>query len=618
MNYLYKIIVTISVVCFVFLSLFLSCGKSEEIEVSWPESTPEEQGMDSKLIKEVLILLAEQGNYEVHSLLIIRNGYVVTDAYFYPFSEGIKHNLFSVTKSITGTLIGIALDQGYIKSIDQSVFDFFQQEELTKLETGKQMMTIEDLLTMQTGFDFISQPEDTLREMMMSEDWVDFTLDLPMKEEPGTYFDYCSPATHLLSAIIHQATGMSTLDFAYKYLFNPLDISDVGWPSDPQEITHGWSDLHLTPCDMAKIGYLYINNGCWEDRQIISEKWIKTATKAHVDFGDDRGYYGTQEKDYGYGYQWWIMPHYFSAVGHGGQYIIVSPERNLVIVLTGGGGSTDIVSNVVTEYIFSSVKSETPLPANLDEVASLEKLIHSLSVHPKVKPKKGAPLPDIVNQMSGKIYELDANPFGLLSIALTFEKPDEALMVITSNGHMTMGDTRYEWLLGLDGIERFSPGTFDIPVMGKGTWKTNNYFSACIDEIGSYHTWQIGLHFQGDEVICRIQDLGESVLDFPPFVGHMTEGSVAVTDSEDGKSAVTFTNSSKVADPDKPGYWVITVRDGPGSDYELLYFLKPGETVVVTGRNKPGDWLLLEDGGWVATSAGVVEGDIDALHVTLP
>ncbi|UCC15898.1 MAG: serine hydrolase [Dehalococcoidales bacterium] len=616
MKKLHKLVVGISVTCLVFLSMVSSCSKSEEMATSWPESTPEDQGMDSELIKEALEQLAEQDNYEIHSLLIIRNGYLVTDAYFYTFSEGVKHNSFSVTKSITGTLVGIGLEKGYIRSIDQPILEFFPQNAVTNHETGKQMMTVQDLLTMQTGFDIISKPEDTLREMIMSDDWVDFTLDLPMKEEPGTYFDYCSPGSHLLSAIIQQATGMSTLDFAFKYLFNPLGISDVGWPSDPQGITHGWSDLHLTPYDMAKIGYLYVNNGCWEGKQIVSEEWVKTSTQAQVDFGEDRGYYGTQEKDYGYGYQWWIMPEYFSAVGHGGQFIIVSPERNLVIVMTGGGGSTDIVSNLVTDYIFPAVTSEESLPADPDGVSSLETLIQSLLLPPEVEPEKVTPLPDIANQISEKVYELDTNPFGLLSISLIFDKPDEASMVITSNGHMTMGDTRYEWLLGLDGIERFSISTFDIPVAGQGAWETDNFFSACVDVIGSYHTWKIGLHFEGEEVICRIQDLGESVLDYPPFIGRMAEGSVAKTETEDSKPAVEFTNSSKVKDPDKPGYWVITVREGPGSDYDLLYFLKPGETAIVVGRNKQGDWLLLEDGGWVATSAGVVVGDIDALHIT--
>ena len=178
-----------------------------------------------------------------------------------------------------------------------------------------------------------------------------------------------------------------------------------------------------------------------------------------------------------------------------------------------------------------------------------------------------------------------------------------------------MGDTEYEWLIGMDNVERFSPGTFDIPVAGKGSWETDCYFSAQIDETGSYHTWQIGLHFEGDEVICRIQDLGESVRNYPKFVGRLVEGPNVTPDSGETTPTVTITNPSKGTSPDKPGWWVITVRDGPGSGYDLIYFLEPGETAVAVGRDEPGDWLLLDDGGWIAASAGVVKGDIEALPV---
>jgi CubicO group peptidase (beta-lactamase class C family) len=616
MKNLYTKIIVTMVICLGFLAIVPSCGTPDEMTTCWPKSTPEEQGMDSSLLAEALGILALQDEYEVHSLQVIRNGYIVTDAYFYPFAKETMHNTFSVTKSITATLIGIALDQGYIESIEQPVLGFFPERTVANLDASKQAMTLEDLLTMQTGFDFISKPEDTLWEMMLtSDDWVQFTLDLPMQEDPGTFFAYCSPASHLLSAIIQQTTGMSTLDFASEYLFGPLGIADVGWPSDPQGITHGWSDLHLTPCDMAKIGYLYLNNGSWHGQQIVPTEWVTAATKAHVDFGNNRGYYGSQENNHGYGYQWWIMPEYYSAVGHGGQYIIVSPDRDLVVVLTGGGGITSVVDEVLSSYIFPAVKSDEPLPGNPNSVASLEHLIKSFSIPPPAELNDVPPLPEIAHIISGKTYELDVNPFGLLSITLTFNEQDEALLRITSSGVLTMGDTEYEWLIGMDNVERFSPGTFDIPVTGKGGWETDDYFSAQIDETGSYHKWQVGLHFEGDEVICRIQDLGESVRNYPKFVGRLVEGPVVTPDSVETRPMVTVSNSSKGTSPDKPGWWVITVRDGPSSDYDLIYFLEPGETAIAVGRNEHGNWLLLEGGGWVAASAVVVKGDIEALPV---
>jgi CubicO group peptidase (beta-lactamase class C family) len=589
----------------------------------WKTSTPEQQGMDSEMLTEVVRLLAEQDDYDVHSLLIIRNGYIVTDAYFYPFAEETMHNLFSVTKSITATLIGIALDRGYIKNVDQPVLGFFPGKMVANLDAKKQAMTLEDLLTMQTGFDIISKPEDTLREMMLTaDDWVQFTLDLPMREEPGTFFAYCSPGSHLLSAIIQQTIGMSALDFATEYLFGPLGISDVGWPSDPQGITHGWSDLHLSPHDMAKIGYLYLNGGAWDGQQIVPAEWVTAATEAHVDFGSNRGYYGSQEDDHGYGYQWWTVPEYYGAVGHGGQYIKVSPDRNLVVVLTGGGGMTGVVDEMLSSYVFPAAKSDEPLPASPDGVASLEYLTQSVATPPPAEPMDVLPLPETAHKASGKTYLLDANPFGLLSITLTFSEPDEALLRITSTGAMTLGDTEYEWLIGLDNVERFSPGAFDIPVAGKGSWETDSYFSAQIDETGSFHTWQLGLHFEGDEVICRLQDLGETVREYPRFVGRLGAGPVVAPDSAEpgGSSAktgpsVSVKNSSPPKTPGKPGWWVIAVRNGPGSDFDRIRFLEPGDTAVAIGRSEAGDWLLLDDGGWVGAGAVEVKGDIDALPV---
>lgn len=612
-----KILLIFTILTSLIFSLFVqSCKIPSDITDNWPTSTPEEQGMDSKLLSEALEFLFEQEEYEIHSLLIVRNGHIVTDVYFYPFSKNTLHNTFSVTKSIMGTLIGIAIDKGYIENINQQVLDFFPEITVTNLDIYKQSITIEDLLTMQTGFDFISKPEETAREMVMTaEDWVQFTLDLPMKEEPGTYFAYCSPGSHLLSAIIQQTTGMSAFEFAQRYLFGPLGISDVIWPSDPQSITRGFSDLYLTPYDMAKIGYLYLNGGVWDNQQIISKEWIVNATKAHVDFGDNKGYYGTQEEGYGYGYQWWTMTEYFSAIGAGGQQILVVPQENLVIVFTGGGGVTNSIKEAVSSYILPSVKSNEGIPPNPVSLDVLNKKIKQFSMSPQIKPGSVEPLPSSASKLSGERYQLDDNILGLKSFSLTFNQKTEAILHVTSSGRQTMGDTEFQWHIGLDGVERISSGILDLPAAAKGGWETDNYFSCQINEIGSYHKWLIGLHFEGDTVIFRLQDLGDVIDDYPKIVGKLIDESNNISTTSDTTPTVTVTNPSKGTNPGKPGYWVITVREGPNSDYPLLYFLDPQDTVKANGRNQSGDWLSLEGGGWVFTSAVVVQGDIDSLPV---
>jgi CubicO group peptidase (beta-lactamase class C family) len=241
-----------------------------------------------------------QNSFTIHSLMIIRNGDAVVDATFFPFAQGAVHNIASDTKSFMSTLIGIAIDQGYIKSVAQPVLDFFPDRTVANLDASKEAMTLEDLLTMRSGFKCTPQQmELTLQEMMASPDWVQFTLDLPMAAEPGTSYVYCSPNVHLLSAIIQETTGMSAEDFAREYLFGPLGFSDVIWKTDPQGINRGWGDLMLDPHDMAKLGYLFLNEGQWDGQQVLSSAWVEKATspltRHNLAISD-------------YGYLWWVDP----------------------------------------------------------------------------------------------------------------------------------------------------------------------------------------------------------------------------------------------------------------------------------------------------------------------
>ena len=176
--------------------------------------------------------IQEQNSFTIHSLLIIRNGYIVTDAYFYPFAQGYLHGLASATKSLTSSLIGIAIDKGYIESVEQPILDFFPEYSVANLDANKAAMTLEDLLTMSSGFECNNADVDA--PMLASPDSVRFALDLPMAAEPGTRYVYCNANVHLLSAIIQKTTGMSALAFAQEHLFGPLGVSDAIWLSDPQ------------------------------------------------------------------------------------------------------------------------------------------------------------------------------------------------------------------------------------------------------------------------------------------------------------------------------------------------------------------------------------------------
>jgi CubicO group peptidase (beta-lactamase class C family) len=250
---------------------------------AWPVSTPESQGMDSAPLAQALEF-ARQREVNVHSLLIVRNGCLVLDACFYPFDRASTHDVASVTKSITSVMVGIAVDQGYLSGAEQTVLSLFPGQPIQIVGEQKRALTLAHLLTMTSGLDCWFEPaEPTLRQMMRSPDWVPFVLDLPMISKPGSNFVYCSSGFHLLSGILSRTTGQSALEFARAQLFGPLGIKESSWPADRQGISHGWGDLQMLPTDMAKIGYLFLNQGRWNGRQILSPGWIAKSTEPLIE-----------------------------------------------------------------------------------------------------------------------------------------------------------------------------------------------------------------------------------------------------------------------------------------------------------------------------------------------
>jgi CubicO group peptidase (beta-lactamase class C family) len=220
----------------------------------WRTATPEQQGLDSQALASAIDQVLQK-HLGVHSLLVIRHGYAVLDAYFYPYNSTTQHDLASVTKSITSALTGIAVDRKLIRT-EQRLLSFFPKEQPGKPDEQKQRITVGNLLRMESGLDCGYAPgEQELEQMKRSPDWVQFALSLPMKYEPGTHSSYCSPGYHLLGSVIAAAAHQSELEFGRKYLFEPLGIRDVLWADDPQGRSHGWGDSHLYPQDVAMIGW---------------------------------------------------------------------------------------------------------------------------------------------------------------------------------------------------------------------------------------------------------------------------------------------------------------------------------------------------------------------------
>jgi hypothetical protein len=455
--------------------------------------------MDSVLLAQAIdYLVSERDLYYIHSLSIVRHGHVVADVYFYPYPPGTMHNLASTTKVFMTTLIGIAIDMGYIANVDERVIDFFPDRTIANLDDRKRSMTLQHLLTMTSGLG--SDDETDTNGMEASTDWVQFALDLPMSHEPGTWWNYHQPTAFLLSAILTEATGMSSMQFAREHLFKPLHIHEAHWTANLNGINHGYNELKLAPHDLAKLGQLFLHRGSWEGEQIVSTSWVETATSVLV--GDFYGYMWNHYPDF---------PGFYQGGGALGQRLIVAPSRDLVVVFTGGGYAHEDIERIYLEaldsHIFPAVQSSEALPPNPAGVAQLDDAIRRAASTER-DPQPVDPFPAIADVISGTTFVFDDNPFELYSGTLWFPSADEARFRIISSGRYTL-DPDFVWAAGLDGIERLGPGQLGIPAAGTGGWQPDETFVMNVDLMGMLERFRLTFTFEdgGNRLSLLFEDM---------------------------------------------------------------------------------------------------------------
>lgn len=337
----------------------------------WATSTPEEQGIDSAVLANALEQIQAR-HIPIHSLLIERHGQIVLDSYFYPFADNKAHNVYSVTKSVTSMLVGIAMAEHRLNDLNEPVYPLLAMA--SSDDPRKAHITLANLLSMTSGLDCRGDGKSSLLQgMLRSRHLAAYMLDRPSDNDPGTVFDYCGGNSEVVSAVLTKATGGSALDLARTELFAPLGITKASWSTDSDHVSHGWGDLELQPRDMAKLGYLWLHNGRWEDKQIIPTDYLAQALTSHINV----------QPGINYGYGMWLYPGHtpvdFEANGTGGQRITVIPSLDMVIVMTGGGFD----ANQVQDLIALAPKSGSPLPANAEgnvRLASIETELAGASV----------------------------------------------------------------------------------------------------------------------------------------------------------------------------------------------------------------------------------------------
>ncbi|HEY3756413.1 MAG TPA: serine hydrolase [Opitutaceae bacterium] len=459
-------------------------------EPEWTTVAPEAEGIDSDRLAEGLRAV-RQRQIRVHSILIVRDGKLVLDATFFPFRPEETHDLASCTKSVTSTLIGAAIARGDLRGVDQPVLPIFTGLRISNPDARKDRIRLEDVLSMRSGLDcHFDHAELTLQQMMASPHWVPFMLDLPMAADPGMNWVYCSGGFHLLSGVISKVEGRSALEFARQVLFKPLGIAKADWLADADGVSTGWGNLELRPRDAAKLGYLWLNLGAWNGRQIVRADYLQQATSPLA--------VANPYSDYGWGF--WVNDHHqpstYEAVGRGGQRITVSPQQHMVVVLTGSDFNPDDIGAAVGPAFHDG-----PLPPNPAGEVKLRQALSEVARPPAaVAP---AALPKRASLIAGRTYRLSPAPFGTAALTLRFDRANEGSVVIEEiNGQRT------SLPIGLDGVPRLSPNP-DAPghmEALKGEWKTPDTFVFDVDQVAKINAFEYTLTFRGDTVTGDVNE----------------------------------------------------------------------------------------------------------------
>jgi len=331
------------------MSVLAGCGPSIEDLLAvdytplpgddWEVSTPAEQGLDPMLVAELYYNAAELET--IYSLLVIENGYLIAEDYFNEGSVDQKDRLQSVTKSYTSALVGIALEQGYLSSVDQKMLDFFPEVADQITDPRKEQITIRHLLQMRAGYPW-EETDPALWEGLLSGYYLPLIEEFPLIADPGTEFNYSNLSSNWLGIIVARACGTNLKSYAEEHLFSAIDVEVGEWGTDAEGHNNGCGDLHFSARDAARFGLLYLNGGEYEGDQVVPADWVHDSLQRYSeDINATGGFpanWGLSISDIGYGYQWWSAragEHHFDfAWGHGGQLIVLVDEFDMVIVVT--------------------------------------------------------------------------------------------------------------------------------------------------------------------------------------------------------------------------------------------------------------------------------------------
>ncbi len=432
----------------------------------WATSTPEAQGMDSRALA---ALVEYGGNARMDSLVVVRNGHLVAEAYYAPFRTGMKHRINSATKSVVALLAGIASGQGLMGSADAPVLEQLRERGNLDADPRKLAITLQHLLDSTSGIAWVEplsdRIPDSLIAMERSADWVQYILERPMAQAPGVGFNYNSGNTHLVSALLARKAGMETGQFAARELFGPLGITDYRWLNDPQGVARGGFGISMRTPDMAKIGYLVLMKGEWNGRQIVPRAWVDKIFHASIPMFSTGGLR--------YGNAWWTLPDRkaFMAVGFNRQLIVVLPELGVVAAMTGRGPYPfeDVIG-----HLERAVRSHAALTPDPQGTELLQARIRDAAT--EAATPVATTTPALAREVSGKIYRLASNPLGISELALHLGA-EPSYDVVSYVGRGSTETRKASLRLGMEGRFASAAAGEGATVLTKGRWIDANTLS---------------------------------------------------------------------------------------------------------------------------------------------
>lgn len=469
-----------------------------------PRSTPEAEGVSSVAIAAFIDSL-HRDKHEPHSIMIIRHGKVIAEGWWAPYAPDLKHSMYSVSKSWTSTAIGLAVGEGKLAVTDK-VLSFFPEYGSLGSKQNLADVTIKDLLTMSVGHD-----KESFETVFMQPDWARGFLGLPVVHKPGTKFLYNTTATYMLSAIIQKVTGQTLMAYLTPRLFQPLGINGVDWEINFKGInTGGWGFRDKTE-DMAKLGLLYLNKGIYNGKQILSANWVTDATSKQVEQKPDAPQQEKNASDWlqGYGYQFWrCRNNAFRADGAFGQYIVMMPDQDAVVVMTSESLDMQEDLGLIWRRLLPAFEPAA-LAENTGAVELLNNKTKDLHIDaPSGKLKKGD------RNLLNINFKLSSNALNFTGISIV-KKGKQLLMQVETKDKKShrfvlgrnawaKGETDLvgPYLLRIAPIDFNALGNFKLASAYR--WVDRTTLECTIQYIESPHHWRMLMHMEGDKLQLKI------------------------------------------------------------------------------------------------------------------